>query len=64
MSKPDYWVKGLHKLTSKKGFLGVAWKKDDGSISIAINPFITVPIDENLVITLFPNDGSRSGQSD
>lgn len=54
--KPDYIVRGLHKQTNKKGILGAAWNKDKGMISIALNPFIAIPLDENMVITLFPND--------
>ena len=51
--RPDYIVRGLHKQTNKKGTIGAAWLKEDGSISIAINPFITIPVNEDLVITLF-----------
>lgn len=57
--KPDYLVRGLHKQTNKKGLIGAAWIKDQGRIAIAINPFVAIPINEDLVITLFPYEGER-----
>jgi hypothetical protein len=60
--KPDYIVRSLHKQTNKKGIIGAAWVKEQGRISIAINPFIAIPINEDLILTLFPNTEPATDQ--
>lgn len=56
--KPDYRLKALNKLTNNKASIGAGWKNKDGSISIDLNPFITLSSEHisvtDLVITLFP----------
>lgn len=59
--KPDYWVKAMDKRTpgkSSSSKVGAAWKNPDGSVSVDLNPFVTLETvsrsPEDLVITLFP----------
>jgi len=52
--KPDYRVKALVKSTGAKAEVGAAWKNEDGSISVILDPFIFLIQDGNLLVTLFP----------
>lgn len=56
--KPDYQLKILNKSNDKRGIIGAAWKNEDGSISIQINPCIILDGNQldDFVITLFKND--------
>jgi len=54
--KPDYRLAALNKETSEQNNIGVAWKNDDGSISIRLNAFIRLESNPDLVLSLFPND--------
>lgn len=51
--KPDYEVSALHKVTEERGNIGGAWINEDDTISIKLNPFLTIT-SKDLVITLFP----------
>lgn len=53
--KPDYRLKVMHKGTSLKGDVGCAWRNEDGSLSISLDPFVQLVQDGNLVLTLFEN---------
>lgn len=57
--QPDYDLSFLNKDTGQKGRIGAAWSNPDGSISLTLNPMVTVPSDQNLVLKLFKR-GSRS----
>lgn len=52
--KPDYRAKAIDKLTDKKGTIGAAWSNADGSISLVLDPFISLHSD--VIITLFPEN--------
>lgn len=63
MKKPDYWLKAMDKSHPGKSFsgkVGVAWKNADGSISIDLEPFITLETvtrtPKELVLTLFARE--------
>ncbi len=57
---PDYLIRGLDKQTEDGGEIGAVWVKDDGSLHIKFNPFVTVPTGSRFALTGFLNDGSRS----
>lgn len=64
--RPDYNVSFVMRGNDDmKGTIGVAWKsdKDDGRISIKLNPLVEIKWHPDLFITLFPieynEDGSR-----
>lgn len=42
--RPDYRVMALDKDTEERGEVGAGWLKEDGSIYIKFNPFVTVPV--------------------
>lgn len=54
--KPNYNVGALNKRTDEKNSVGVGWANDNGSISIRLDPFITLTSSPDLVITLFIKD--------
>ena len=56
--KPDYVLGLMDKFSGEKTYrAGAAWKNDDGTISIKLEPFVMIPLDrKGLVITLFMND--------
>jgi hypothetical protein len=56
---PDYKLAVLSKSTEHRGNVGVAWKNADGSIRIQLNPFVVLTASEDLVATLFVNDGPK-----
>ncbi len=53
--KPDYDLAAMNKLTGDKNYrCGAAWKNDDGSISIKLDPFVVLDANHSgIVITLF-----------
>jgi hypothetical protein len=53
--RPDYRLSVIDKTNSKrKGYVGVAWLNEGGSIGITFNPGVVLGLDPNLAITLFP----------
>ncbi len=53
--KPDYRIRALNKVTDAQGDIGVAWKNEgEKYISLVFNPFVTVPVGPDYVITMFP----------
>lgn len=58
--KPDYTLHALNKRTEEKLRVGVAWKNDTGdSIQIKLYPFVVLQGGNDLVLSLFRNDGLR-----
>ncbi len=55
--KPDYKLKAINKSNEKKGEIGAAWINENGIISIVLDPFVAIRGQDDLVITLFPQDG-------
>lgn len=51
--KPDYRVCALNKITEARGDIGAAWINPDGSINVVFNPFVNVPSNKEILITLF-----------
>lgn len=58
--RPDYDVRGMNKMTNERAKIGGAWLNSDGSISVVLEPFVTLVSSKDLVVTLFP----RSERSD
>ena len=54
--RPDYILKALNKDNDKQGVVGAAWVNEGGSIGVVFNPFVVIPNETNIVLTLFPND--------
>lgn len=54
---PDYivWAAG----PSGKGKVGAAWKNDDGTLSLTLNPFVVLSSTTDLTIKLYPNDEAK-----
>jgi hypothetical protein len=53
--KPDYNLAVMNKTTSEKNNnIGVAWKNDNGQISIKLHSFITLTGSTEILLTLFP----------
>lgn len=61
--KPDYYLSAKNMDTSVKGRCGAAWKNDDGSISIVLDPWVTLQSPgyswSKIAIALYPNDGEE-----
>lgn len=55
--KPDYSVGALDKTRDvRQPKVGVAWKNENGTITIALDPFVVLRGGPELVVTLFPAD--------
>lgn len=54
--KPDYNVRAKRKASGESSFVGAAWKNENGSISVKIDPFVVLKGETDLLITLFPRD--------
>lgn len=55
--KPDYKIKATTRpnvAPKREGVIGCAWVNEDGSLSIKIDPFVTVSGGDDLIITAFP----------
>ncbi len=54
--KPDYRIKATTRpnvAPKREGVIGCAWTNEDGSLSIRIDPFVTVSGGDDLIITAF-----------
>ena len=61
--KPDYRISALNKATGQQGVIGAAWNDPRGHIAVKFNPFVTVPVGKDAVISLFPlKDGEYTDQ--
>ena len=54
--RPDYVIKALNKDTDQRAPIGAGWLKEDGSIYLKFNPFVTIDGGANVVITAFMSD--------
>lgn len=55
--KPDYLMAALNKKTEERvQRIAVAWKNDDGSITLVLNRFVALPTEPEWLFTLFPNN--------
>lgn len=55
--KPDYRIKVLNKRTDAKGEVGAGWVNPDGSMTIVLNPCVTLSGNNaHILITAFKND--------
>ena len=58
--KPDYRLKAMQPFVTRerwidsKGSVGAGWLNENGSISIRLDPFITLRSEPGLILTLFP----------
>ena len=61
--KPDFNHSAMNMDTRRKCKIGAAWKNDDGSFSISLDPFCVVAGDgltpSKIQLMLFPNDGDE-----
>lgn len=63
-TSPDYVLKALNKITGDKtGKIGVAWKNEDGTLTLALDMLINLSSDKNIVLKLFPYDPVWSGKT-
>jgi len=53
-NKPTHFLSAFDSTTGLKGRVGSAWLKPDGSISIALNSFVSIPAGTGL--TLWPRN--------
>ena len=58
--KPDYTLSAKTKTGGFKGRIGAAWKQDDGSIQLKLDPFVqlsgaAIAVDD-IWLTLYPTD--------
>lgn len=54
--KPDYKIKAMTRpnvAPKRDGVIGCAWANEDGSLSIRLDPFVTVSGGDDLIITAF-----------
>lgn len=59
-NKPDYRVGALNKATDEKGCVGAAWKNENDTISIVLDPFVSLhQHGKQLLITLFPYESGN-----
>lgn len=61
-NKPDFKLQAWIPNTREYTVAGAAWLKEDGSISIKLNPCIVLSWKDNIVIKLFPTANDRKGQ--
>ena len=54
---PDYKVSVYRKRDGHKGTVGAAWRNEDGSISVRLAPFVVLDQADDLMVTLFVDDG-------
>lgn len=57
--KPDFRIKATTRpnVTPKlDGVIGAGWQNEDGSISLKLDPFVTIAGRDDLIITAFPID--------
>lgn len=60
---PDYNVRFVNKATQEKGTLGHAWKNDDGSITIRLNPKVVLAQNSSEIVRLFAHGGWEGKKS-
>lgn len=51
---PDYRLSFLNKVTEAKGQIGAAWRNEDNSISIVLDPKVVLTQTKDEILTLFP----------
>ena len=52
--KPDWNLSAMDPENICKGKVGAGWSNDDGTISMKLDPFVTLSAMDNLKIKLFP----------
>lgn len=58
--QPTHRLKAFNKDTKKAMTVGAAWARDDGSISITLDPFVVLNNnDGKLALNLFPVEGKE-----
>lgn len=53
---PDYKLKRLDKQTNERMKIGATWINQDTSITVVLDPGVTITGGPNVVFTLFPFD--------
>jgi len=54
MATPTHILSAFNKSNQSRGRIGAGWLQPDGSISISLNPCVTIAQHEDIVIKLFP----------
>jgi len=63
-NKPDFYVVAKPKEGDMKGSrVGAAWHNNQGGISISLNVGVDLRWDDNLFITLWPNEDKADARS-
>lgn len=58
--RPDYNLSAMDKKTGCKGPIGAAWKNEDGTITLKLNPFVVLETARmELVVMLYPTNGGE-----
>lgn len=52
--RPNYRIRALRKGEGLSAEIGVAYNKDNDRIELWFNPFVTVPVGPDYVLSLFP----------
>lgn len=58
--RPTHALLVLHKDTGKKGRIGAAWDKGDGSFSIVLEAGVSISWRDGFIISLFPANRDAS----
>ncbi len=57
---PDYQLKARDKHSKAQTVVGRGWSNEDGSLSIQLNPCVTLSWRDEIFITAFPIDPKRA----
>lgn len=57
--KPDFHVRAMDKRKEEKSTVGAAWRNDNGSISVKIDPFVTLQGGGDLLIDALPDNREK-----
>lgn len=59
---PTHRLRVLNKETDERGEVGAGWLNGDGSITIKLNMCVVLSQSQDVVLTLFPEDGRFPGK--
>ncbi len=60
---PDYKIKARDKHSKAQTVVGRGWANQDGSLSIQLNPCVTLSWCDDVFITAFPVDPKEEGDA-
>lgn len=63
--KPDFILQAKHKTTGRRNRkVGAAWRNAGGSITLHLEPFVVLECNPDVMLTLFPNDGTAESNQE